>query len=204
MKVRGLILAAGEGSRLGQPKALCAVGAETFLERLCRVFGVAGVRDIVAVVGGTHATVSRAEAERLRVQVCHNPDPSDGPISSIRAGIELGDTEGSAEDSGERVAWLIHPVDIPGVEVDDVRALLESARREGWMAIQPEVTGRRVHPVLVCASQRSALKCAKHLREFLGGIEACSRWTVPSANPWLRFDVDTPEDLAELQRGFGP
>src|SRR4051812_46820826 len=62
--MRGIILAAGAGSRLNgsagdKPKCLVEAGGMTLVERQIHVLGAAGVRDVVVVVG--------AQADRVRM-----------------------------------------------------------------------------------------------------------------------------------------
>jgi L-glutamine-phosphate cytidylyltransferase len=61
--MRGVILAAGRGSRLNgggdMPKCLVTVGGETLLSRNVRVLRAAGIDDIVIVVGCAAETVRR-------------------------------------------------------------------------------------------------------------------------------------------------
>ena len=49
--VIGMILAAGASTRMGRPKALLPIGADTFVVRLARSFVAAGVDDLVVVTG---------------------------------------------------------------------------------------------------------------------------------------------------------
>jgi len=62
--MRGIILAAGRGSRLNggngdMPKCLVTVGGETLLSRNARILRAAGVEDITIVVGCAAETVRR-------------------------------------------------------------------------------------------------------------------------------------------------
>ena len=62
--MRGVILAAGRGSRLNggngdMPKCLVTVGGETLLSRNIRILRAAGIDDIVIVVGCAAETVRR-------------------------------------------------------------------------------------------------------------------------------------------------
>lgn len=66
--MRGIILAAGRGSRLNggtgeMPKCLVTVGGETLLSRNARVLREAGVDDITIVVGCAADTVRRTMAD---------------------------------------------------------------------------------------------------------------------------------------------
>src|SRR5215218_7633967 len=63
--MRGIILAAGRGSRLNggsgdMPKCLVTVGGETLLSRNIRILRAAGIDDVVVVVGCAAETVRRS------------------------------------------------------------------------------------------------------------------------------------------------
>src|SRR5687768_4185473 len=63
--MRGIILAAGRGSRLNggkgdMPKCLVTVGGETLLARNARILRAAGVNDLTVVVGCAADTVRRS------------------------------------------------------------------------------------------------------------------------------------------------
>jgi choline kinase len=65
MHMRGIILAAGRGTRLNgtkgdMPKCLVTVGGETLLSRNVRILRAAGIRDITIVVGCAADTVRRS------------------------------------------------------------------------------------------------------------------------------------------------
>ena len=122
-----------------------------------------------------------------------NPDPSPGPISSLRLAIG---------EEPECEAYLVHPVDIPAIEKGDVRDLLAALRSHPDAdAVLPSVNGRRAHPVLLTRKlARRVLELApeKTLRDLLRD-EGTSLVFVELENELLLLDVDTPEDHAKLQ-----
>ena len=106
MKVRGVITAAGDSRRLGQPKALLEISGETFIERLVRLMKAGGVDEVFPVVGGRHTPELLKECQRLGIEPIHNADPERGPVSSIICGLK---------EPGEWDLLLIHPVDVVGI-----------------------------------------------------------------------------------------
>ena len=84
MKIRGVIIAAGESSRLGSPKALLNIHGRSILDRLHRTLRAGGCDEVMVVGGGTHCVAVQEEADRIGVPLVINHDPSDGPVSSIR------------------------------------------------------------------------------------------------------------------------
>ncbi|MGE4602186.1 MAG: NTP transferase domain-containing protein, partial [Planctomycetota bacterium] len=84
MRVRGVIIAAGESSRFGSPKALLEFQDRTVLERVSFALSSGGCDELLVVCGGTHQELVEAESKRIGVLSIVNDDPTDGPISSIR------------------------------------------------------------------------------------------------------------------------
>jgi choline kinase len=71
--MRGIILAAGRGSRLNggtgnMPKCLVTVGGETLLSRNARILRAAGVDDLTIVVGCAADTVRRSQPDATFVE----------------------------------------------------------------------------------------------------------------------------------------
>ena len=141
-----IVLAAGEGRRMGLPKALLRyAGAESFLARLASVFGEAAC-EVLAVVG---AEADRVRAAHPAVRAVLNPHWTEGQLSSVRAGLEAA-LEGGAD------LLLIHPVDMPELRVETVTRLCRAAAGEGAF---PLFDGQPGHPlVLTAAGARAVLK----------------------------------------------
>jgi CTP:molybdopterin cytidylyltransferase MocA len=186
-----VILAAGAGRRMGRPKALVELGPTTFLERVLATARRAGVQRLAVVVAEAEAEILRRH-DLTGVKVLHNPDPSAGPISSIR--VALADPEIAAAD-----AILVHPVDHPLVRSGTLRRLTAAFQAGGAAIVVPCVDGRGGHPTLFGRSV---------FRELLTGPEAEGARRVvrhdPSRvlrlevdDPGVRENLNTPEDLPE-------
>ncbi len=138
MSVAGLILAAGESSRMGSPKALLEFRGETFLDRLIGLFSEF-CAPVVVVVG--------CEAERIRSGVrsperalfAENKDYRLGQLSSMQCGLRM------IPQIAEGVLFTL--VDHPNVQPSTIEALLQPAT-----AISiPRFHGRRGHPMFFTA-----------------------------------------------------
>jgi CTP:molybdopterin cytidylyltransferase MocA len=178
----GLLLAAGEGRRLGAPKALVEIGGTRLVDRGVRMLHEAGCTPIVVVTGAVRVDVAGAV-------VVHNPDWRTGMGSSLRAGLSA-----LAPDCPSVVIAL---VDQPGVTAAAVRRLRE-AHEAGARVAVAAYGGRPRNPVLIAgeyfAEAAAYAKGDKGAREFL---RARSDIVVPVpcddvADPG---DIDTPEDL---------
>ena len=201
MKVAALILAAGSSRRMGSPKALLRFAEETFLSRIARVLHEGGAHSVAVVVGGIHRTEIEEAARQLKpaLRVIENRAPGEGPITSVRRGIE--ETPGVD-------GYLIHPVDLPGVEVADVAAILAAAAAEpGAGAVVPSVDHRRGHPLFLRTNEaRKLLEEPPRfatVRDLLRD-DAIKLAYVLRENGALLRDFDTPSDLDRDPRaGFG-
>jgi CTP:molybdopterin cytidylyltransferase MocA len=182
----GLLLAAGEGSRLGTPKALVEIGGTRLVDRGVRMLHEAGCTPIVVVTGAARVDVAGAV-------VVHNPEWRTGMGSSFRAGLSA-----LAPDCPAVVVAL---VDQPNVTAEAVLRL-RAAYDDGARVAVAAYGGRPRNPVLIArehfAEAAGYAKGDVGAREFL---RARSDLVVPVpcddvADPG---DIDTPEDL----RRFG-
>jgi molybdenum cofactor cytidylyltransferase len=134
----GLILAAGESSRMGSPKALLEFRDETFLDRLIRCFSVQ-CSPVIVVLGHEPDVIRAGVRSPAEAVFVLNPDYQRGQFSSMQCGLRAvpPDAEG-----------VFTPVDHPNVEPATVAKLIESGAR---IAI-PQYLGRHGHPVLFSGS----------------------------------------------------
>ena len=195
--VAALVLAAGESTRMGVPKALLPVSeGRPFVATIVRTLTAADVAPVVVVTGGQHsAVVDALAADRLAVQplVVRNEDPSRGQLSSIWTGLE-------AVARPELEALLVTLVDIPMFRVETVRSVVEQWRLTGAPIVRPAVGPRHGHPVLFDRGVFDALRRAPLaegakavLREYAERVV-----DVQVDDPGCVEDVDTPEEYRAL------
>ena len=86
LRVGAVLLAAGEGSRLGKvPKCLLSLQGVPLIKRHMIALSGAGVDEVVVVTGYYHAEEEPA-VESFPVTVVRNPAPENGQQSSVRLG----------------------------------------------------------------------------------------------------------------------
>ncbi|MBI3047136.1 MAG: nucleotidyltransferase family protein [Acidobacteria bacterium] len=198
--VVAIILAAGESTRMGRPKALLPdPDGRPFVARLARTFAEAGVRDLVVVTGRDHAPVADALAsDRLPVRpvVVNNPDPSRGQLSSLWAGLD-------AASAPTVDAVLVALVDVPMVSPSTIRAIIDAWERSRAPIVRPAIGDRHGHPVLFDRAVFDELRRAP----FAEGAKAVVRAhadrvvNVPVDDEGCLVDVDTPADYEAMRRG---
>jgi molybdenum cofactor cytidylyltransferase len=192
--VVGIILAAGASSRMGRPKALLPIGADTFVTRVCRTLLEAGVDDLVVVAGPEQEAIADAlAATGLPARVVENRRRDEGQLSSVLAGLAVADRPGVD-------AVLVHLVDAPLVRPETARAVLDAFFRTHAPIVRPSVGGRHGHPVLFARGVFDELRRADPGVGARGVVQAHAAdvCNVPVDDEGACRDVDTPEDYARL------
>jgi len=181
----GVVPSAGASARMGRPKALLRLEEETFLARA--VEALKGGCDPVFVVVAEGDEEGALEAERAGARVIRNPDPGEGPITSLRLAL--------AELDHDAAGLVYLPVDHPLVRPDTVRALVDVARVSGAALTLPVHGGERGHPAVFGA--RLFAELADPALE--GGARTVTHRHLDGAllvevnDPGVLVDIDTPE-----------
>jgi len=138
-KVAGVIPCAGASSRMGTSKALLDAGGRSFLAATVGSLVAGGCEPVVVVVAAGQDSEER-KAKDAGAQPLLNPDPGEGPITSLR--VALAALEGTVE----AVAFL--PVDHPRVLPETVAQLREALLGSDAPLAVPVHEGKRGHPAL--------------------------------------------------------
>ena len=192
LRVGGLVLAAGAGSRMGnRPKCLLQLNGMSLLERQLQALSLAGVRP-VGVVLGHHAEriLQEGVLTRWAAQQVRNPRPDDGHVSSLRIGLK-------ASPAGLDVV-VVALADQPLIDAQAVQALLAAfaQRPAGTQMLQPSVQGLPGNPVVFSGAVMAQILAGN---EHMGARqwqqahpEAVYRWETPHGH--YRLDVDNETD----------
>jgi molybdenum cofactor cytidylyltransferase len=188
-----IILAAGDSTRMGRPKALLPdAEGRPFVARLVRSFDDAGVDDVVIVTGRLHDAIVdavSADAPR-RLPVCvRNPDPSRGQLSSLWVGLE-------AASRLNVDGVLVTPVDVPMTSPATIRRVVEAWRTSHAPIVRPAVGERHGHPVLFDRAVFDALRHAQ-LSEGARAVVHANLHVLVNVqveDEGCLVDVDTPAD----------
>ncbi|MDJ0974623.1 MAG: nucleotidyltransferase family protein [Planctomycetota bacterium] len=184
-----LLLAAGEGSRLGEDKMFVDVGGRQLIERSLRTYRKAErASDVIIVVPGGAAD-RFAHLRSPHRHIVENPDPSRGMISSIRAGLESG---WAAERD-----FLVAPADVPFVDPALVDQLVTTFTVRDCRIALPSYRGLGGHPGLYHHSLSQDFFLSG---DTSGAREILLRYQQETVrmnvhDPDVCFDIDTPEDL---------
>jgi len=131
----GIILAGGESSRMGSPKALLEFRGETFLGRLIRCFEER-CSPVIVVLGHEPEVIRSGVRSPGRAVFVLNDRYRLGQFSSLQCGLR--------GMPAEAEGVIFTPVDHPNIEPATITRLIES----GAPIAIPQYQGRHGHPVL--------------------------------------------------------
>lgn len=199
----GVILAAGDSSRMGRDKALLpwpppaagqAPSSETFLSAAIHSLSLA--TEFVVVVVGKNEVALAPIIYGQGASLVVNPDPDRGQFSSLQVGLHEVLNHG-------RDAAMVTLVDRPPVSAAAIQTLRDAfaAADQSIWAVVPEFSGKHGHPYLVGREMMEAF-----LRVPATSIARDIEHQHPEHIQYVRVDdplvalnINTPEDYAALQ-----
>ena len=194
-----IILAAGDSTRMGTPKALLPdADGRPFVARIVRTFAAAHIIDVVIVTGSQHATIVKAiAADRPPINPAFvtNPQPSLGQLSSLWVGLD-------AAVKPDLDGILVTLVDVPMVRASTIRQVIDAWRRTHAPIVRPAVGERHGHPVLFDRALFDALRHAPLIEGARAVVHASSDRLVNVTvdDEGCLIDVDTPADYEAIIR----
>ena len=203
LRLAVLLLAAGQGSRLGShPKALLKWGGVTLLKRLLDAVQPFNPVEFLVVTGFHGDAIEEALAQMdspfsRSIRLLRNPTPEVGQASSVRLGIE-------ALRSNFDVLWSALS-DQPAITTAEVSQLLSAflQRTIGTEMVLPMVQGQRGNPVLFSKQALHNtlavpdLSCRAYMDTHPEQVQI---WHTD--NDAFICDVDTPQDMKKYQLDF--
>jgi molybdenum cofactor cytidylyltransferase len=198
----GVILAAGESSRMGRDKALLPwpppaagqpVSKESFLSAAIQSLTLS--TDFVVVVAGANEAALAPVAYANGASIIINPDPSRGQFSSLQVGLHEVLNRG-------RDAAIITLVDRPpaaSATVQKLREAFEAASQDVW-AVVPEFSGKHGHPYVAGREMIEHFlrePATGNARDVEHRFQSRVQYVVVD-DPFVAMNINTPEDYATL------
>ncbi|MGB6384649.1 MAG: nucleotidyltransferase family protein [Terriglobales bacterium] len=195
----GVILAAGESSRMGRDKALLPWPLDsplggTFLSAAIKLFFP--YVDVVLVVVGKNQSALSPVVYANGASLVVNPDPGRGQFSSLQAGLQEVRNRG-------RDAAMLTLVDRPPVQAATIETLQEAFERaiaKRKLAVIPEYEGKHGHPILIANEMLEAFLEApetSNARDVESAHQSQIEY-IPVDDPLVAVNVNTPEQYASL------
>src|SRR5579859_1209929 len=197
----GVILAAGESSRMGRDKALLPwprvegqlPSQDTFLSSAIKL--LAHSSDFVVVVAGGNESALAPVVYAHGASIIVNPDPSRGQFSSLQVGLREVLNRG-------RDAAMITLVDRPPANratVEKLRGAFTQAEDSVW-AVVPEYSGKHGHPYVAgreMIEQFLREPATGNARDVEHRFQSHLQY-VAVEDPFVAMNINTPEEYAAL------
>lgn len=188
-----IILAAGNSSRLGEPKQLLKYRNKSLIENVVDAAIRTGDTSIIVVTGSNNSLIE-GELKNKPVHFAYNANWETGMSSSIRCGLEAllslnADSEGV----------ILAVSDQPFVNTDLFNDIIQKAKSSGSEIVACEYDGASGTPVFFAKRYFEALL---HLSGQEGAKKLLKKYekdvaTVPFSLGDI--DIDTKEDFKKLQ-----
>jgi molybdenum cofactor cytidylyltransferase len=213
-----ILLAAGEGSRLGRiPKSLYRLENESLLVRQLLALTAAGADDIVLVTGYFYQAIE-AEAQNAihalnhqlaRIHLVRNHEPQRDQQSSVLLGLQASqDLQFIAAPNmltQDEKTVMIALADQPLMDANDYRACIRffQHRTTGRSIIYPVVTKSRGNPVVLSGhTVRHVLESGQSCKAYIDAHPEQVQHFI-SDNDHYIVDIDAPCDLQAFQQRTG-
>jgi len=203
----GVILAAGESSRMGVDKALLPwppqaadqprtninIIKDTFLSATIHSLSLS--TDFIIVVAGRNEAAIAPVAYAEGASIVVNPDPGRGQFSSLQTGLHEVLNRG-------RDAAMITLVDRPPASTSTIQILreaFETAGNDTW-AVVPEFSGKHGHPYIAGRELIEAFLQAAPTATARDVEHAYQQHImyIPVDDPLVALNINTPDDYARL------
>ena len=226
MGLAGVILAAGESTRMGRDKAMLpwppisvgspsgaqssawqvgapaptqtSLGSGTLLSS--NIAALNGFCDLVIVVGGENEGTLRAIVDASGGFLVRNPRPDLGQFSSLQVGLHEVLSQG-------RDNAMVTLVDRPPPQSTTLQTLIAefNGRNHSVWSVVPEFQGKHGHPILIGREMIEAFLKAP-TTTTARDVEHANQQRIlyfPVNDPSVVANIDTPEQYASLQSVLG-
>ncbi len=185
-KVGVLILAAGEGKRMGSIKQLLKFGGSTFLEETIKKYS-AYCQDILVTIG-FHKEVIRSNIKEIGFEFQEIKEYQEGMSASFR--------EARTFDADY---FLVTPCDLPLIEDNSIEMLIKAYGDNKGEIIVPRFMGKKGHPVIFPIALQSSFKKIKGDIGARDIIKEKGCIYVDLDDPGVIADIDTLNEYMKIK-----
>jgi molybdenum cofactor cytidylyltransferase len=194
--IAAVVLAAGESSRMGRPKALLPIAGQTFIEKIVNTLEHTSVGKIVVVLGH-NAEEMKQRIKQLPVEILVNPEYRLGQLSSLQVAVRYLQSDENCD------GVLVHLVDHPYVNPDLVNLMAQRFFESGKLIVVPRHRGQRGHPVILSRKLFGELLNAPMDEGAKAVVNAHRDETleIDTDDEGVTIDIDTPELYRQHVKG---
>jgi molybdenum cofactor cytidylyltransferase len=195
--VAGIVLAAGESTRMGRPKQLLQAGGGTLLERIINEALRSDLDEVILVLGHKYEEIRATLGQVLQhpnLKVIENRKFKKGISSSIIAGLS------EVEDNHDHVMILL--ADMPYIDANLIDLLLRRYIDSRLPLGAIKLKTKRTHPVIF---SRKLFHELHNLKGDVGARNLFKKYAdqvclVEPVGFYDDSDIDTPESHAKYRK----
>jgi len=191
--VTGVVLAAGQGARMGQSKQLLPLGGKPMVWHVAKTACLADFDEVIVITGAYGIAVQQVLQE-LPLQIIYNEDWGQGQSTSVKKAVQAITTEAQA------VVFLL--ADQPLIHSALINELIKAYHKTAASIIIPRVLNKPGNPVLFdlgvwrsallqLSGDEGARQIIKQQREAIHYIELL--------DDQIFLDVDTPVEYERME-----
>jgi molybdenum cofactor cytidylyltransferase len=204
--IAGIILAAGQSSRLGRPKQLLPLAGEPMIRHTVRRVLESSLDEVIVIIGDD-ADAVRDALEGLPVQLVTNPRAAEGQSTSVVAGITALLDNAGPENSPQAEAVVMLLGDQPTIDPTLINAVIQQ-----WRKCDSPIVATRYYdivgsPVLFASSLFPELLQIKGdigARDIVRAKRDAGELATVTIDDPAPPDVDTNDDYQRLLASFKP
>ena len=188
--VAGVILAAGESSRLGKPKQLLKWQGDTLLNNTIRIALESNLNPVIVVLGAFYREIKESLLITDRVRVVRNLAWKKGQSTSLIAGIN------ALENYETSLVYML--CDQPLITSEFISKIVAKGKFTGADVVMLRTNGKRTPPVLFsnrCFDRILSLKGDKGARDI---VDEFSIEYLENNDAMLNADIDTDQDYQKF------
>ena len=174
---------------MGLSKQLLLIADKPVIRWCIDTLLAGGVMDIIVVLGPTGREISDV-IDDYSLEIVWNKDPESDMAGSVREGLKVLDQKASAV--------MVFPVDHPLVQVDTIRAIIDSHGDHPDRIIIPVNKGRKGHPVIFPRTVIEELSSLDTLRDIVRKDDERLQLTEVD-DEGILLNMNTPEDFREIK-----
>ena len=197
-RLAAIVLAAGESTRMGQPKALLPWGGVPLVRHQVDLLAAQPAVDPVIVVVGALLDEVQATLDSTPARVVTNPRFREGRATSLAAGARA--------LKGRPTSVLVVSVDQP-LAPELLDPLVTAWQAEPDALLRPTFAGRSGHPLIVPADVVPELAQVTEATQGLRAVVTRHRHrlrSVPVESELAVLNLNTPADVAAAEPSSGP
>ena len=190
-QIAGILLAAGNSTRMGQPKALLDYDGTSFIDTILNNLQSTGCNPVVSILGDAGEMICQCTSVN-NYQCYSNPEPQKGMLSSLKIAIE------NLPDDCD--GFILSLVDHPAVKQSTYQDIVQAAQQNAQRIIIPEFYGKKGHPVffgrqffrfLLDAPENEGARVV--VQQHLQNVHF-----LKVEDEGILMDIDTPEEYRNL------